>query len=109
MLAIKPNKEKHIANEKSVNSQLLARVYFDFITSEGCKRPRHPSPASWRAGRSRHRFSLPRRFARQRVAECVGCGEISFQGLDGIDSQDGLQVSLVRRPSVWMRNKSPVK
>jgi hypothetical protein len=49
------------------------------------------------------------RFARQRVAECVGCGEISFQGLDGIDSQDGLQVSLVRRPSVWMRNKSPVK
>ena len=54
-------------------------------------------------------ISVTRRFARQRVAECVGCGEISFQGLDGIDSQDGLQVSLVRRPSVWMRNKSPVK
>jgi hypothetical protein len=31
MLAIQPNEEKHVANEKSVNSQLLARVYLDFI------------------------------------------------------------------------------
>jgi len=48
-------------------------------------------------------FSSSDSTALDETPELVGAAELGFQGLDG------MQVSLVRRPSVWMRNKSPVK